>query len=230
VVAAVSLEEVLGQLLADYSRREPSVSVRTILGASDALADQVLAGSPAHLFLTADARQLDRLEKAGLVQPGPRTLLAGNALAAIGPARMAKPVRRVGDLVEPAVARVALAEPAAPLGSYTRAYLESQGLYDAVRARAVQLENSRAVVTAVQAGLADVGLVYHSDAVRAAGCRVLFRVRRSPSPIRYAAAVIGRGAMADKARSLLHFLTEPPALSRFRRCGFTLVRHPAAST
>src|SRR5262249_38409206 len=62
VAAAVSLEEVLGQLLADYARRQPTVRVRTIFGASDELADHLLAGGPADLFLTADTRQLNRLE------------------------------------------------------------------------------------------------------------------------------------------------------------------------
>src|SRR5258708_4674761 len=55
VAASVSLEEVLGQLLADYALRQPAVRVRTVFGASDELADHVLAGAPADLFLTADA-------------------------------------------------------------------------------------------------------------------------------------------------------------------------------
>src|SRR5262245_38138155 len=49
VAAAVSLEEVLGQLLADYALLRPGVRVRTIFGASDELADHLLAGGPADL-------------------------------------------------------------------------------------------------------------------------------------------------------------------------------------
>src|SRR6516165_6903225 len=47
VAAPVSLEEVLGQLFADYAVREPSVRVRSVFGASDELADHLLAGTPA---------------------------------------------------------------------------------------------------------------------------------------------------------------------------------------
>ena len=43
VDAAVSLEEVLGRLLADYSLRTPAVRVRVVYGASDELADRLLA-------------------------------------------------------------------------------------------------------------------------------------------------------------------------------------------
>ena len=63
------------------------------------------------------------------VQPGTRTLLVQNTLAALGPAGGGLTVRRPRDLVRPAIARIALAEPASPLGRYTRALLESLDLY-----------------------------------------------------------------------------------------------------
>lgn len=83
VAAAVSLEEVLGQLQADYAEAAPSVSVRCVFAASDELADQLLAGSSADLFLSADPRQLDRLEAAGLTSADRRVVFAANTLAAI---------------------------------------------------------------------------------------------------------------------------------------------------
>ncbi len=220
VAAAVSLEEVLGQLLADYALRQPAVRVRVVFGASDELADHVLAGAPADLFLTADPRQLDRLEAAQLLKPGTRILLAENSLAAIGPADREVPVRKPADLIRSGVGRLALADPRSPLGDYTRRYLESLDLYAALLAQAVQVDNSRAVVAAVRAGQAAVGLVYGSDAVRAAECRLLFRVRRSPAPIQYMAAVVSRGQQAEQAQTLVDFLTSRSAASRFRHCGF----------
>jgi molybdate transport system substrate-binding protein len=219
VAAAVSLEEVLGQLLTDYVLRQPAVRVRAVFGASDELADNLLAGARADLFLTADGRQLDRLEAAGFVEPGPRTPLARNRLAAIGKAAVVR-VRKPADLAGAGPARIAVANPTVPLGAYTRLYLEGLGLYEAVRAHAVQLDNSRAVVTAVRSGQADVGLVYASDAVRAGDCRILFRARRGPPAITYQAAVVNRGRQPDQARALLEFLTARPAARRFRRCGF----------
>jgi molybdenum ABC transporter molybdate-binding protein len=220
VAAAVSLEEVLGQLLADYALRQPAVPVRAIFGASDELADHLLAGAPADLFLTADDRQLDRLEAAHLLLPGVRTVLAENSLAAVGPAESPGTIQKPADLVGAETARVALAAPSSPLGSYTQTYLEHLGLYEALLPQAVRVDNSRAVVAAVRAGQADVGLVYGSDAARASGCRVLFRVRRTPAPIRYTAAIVARGRQPDRARHLLDFLASPAAGSRFRRCGF----------
>jgi molybdenum ABC transporter molybdate-binding protein len=225
VAAAVSLEEVLGQLLTDYALCEPAAPVRAVFGASDELADQILAGAPFDLFLTADAGHLDRLERAGLVEPGQRVALAENGLAGIGAAGRALAVRRPADLAGPGHLRVALAEPACPLGSYTRAYLDSLHLSEALLGASFSVENSRAVIAAVRAGQADVGLVYLSDSARADGCRTLFRVRRTPVPICYFGAVVSRGHAAGPARHLLAFLGSAPAPRRFRSCGFLPVRH-----
>ena len=49
----------------------------------DELADHVLAGAPADLFLAADPIQLDRLQAAGLLLPQTRTIFAANSLVAV---------------------------------------------------------------------------------------------------------------------------------------------------
>jgi molybdate transport system substrate-binding protein len=220
VAAAVSLEEVLNQLLTDYALRQPTTPVRAVFGASDELADHLLAGSPADVFLTADSRQLKRLLSARLLKRGSVTVLADNSLAAIGQADSALMVRKPRDLANNNVGLIALAKPPSPLGAYSRGYLEQVGLYESLLPRTIQLENSRAVVTAVRAGQASVGLVYGSDGFAAAGCRVLFRVRQNPAPVRYMAAILKRTQEAAQARNLLSFLTSKAAAGRFRRCGF----------
>jgi molybdate transport system substrate-binding protein len=224
LAAAVSLEEVLGQLLADFAIQEPGVRVRTIFGASDELADHVLGGTRADLFLAAGATPLERLESRGILEAGSQTALAENTLAIIGPADCTPPVRKPGDLLRPELTRVALARPACPLGDYTRTYLEGLHLYEALLRRAVLVDNSRAVVAAVHAGQADAGVVYGSDAATVTGCQVLFRARRRSISIRYVAAVLRCGQQVEQARALLRFLASPQAARRFRRCGFLPVR------
>ena len=220
VAAASSLEEVLSQLLADYAPVPTAIRVRTVFGASDELADHLLAGAPGDLFLTADASQLDRLKQARLVMAGTRVALCDNTLAAITSARSAIAVRKPAQLARTGVARVALAAPSCPLGGYTRAFLESRGLVEAVEARAVIVDNARAVIAAIRGDQADIGLVYGSDAACAPGCRQLFQVRRLPVPIRYEGAIICRGQQANRAGDLLSFLESSAAQRRLRRCGF----------
>jgi molybdate transport system substrate-binding protein len=217
VACATSLEGVLRQLIVDFSVIEPSVAVRAVTGASDELATHVLAGAPADLFLSADPAQLRRLEDAGLVDPGSILTLARNGLAAVGPPR-GPAVRSAAGLASPAVRRIALAEPGCPLGAYSRAYLEPLGLWEAVRERAVFLDNPGVVLAAVRAGRAEAGLVYLSDAAAAEGCRVLFRA--GPASVRCAVALTRRGAEKAAARSFAAFLISKSAARRFRQCGF----------
>ena len=173
-VAAVSLEEVLGRLAVEYALRQPRVRVRTVFGASDELADHLLAGGPGDLFLSADPGPLQQLRKAGLLLGTDPVTLAENGLAAIAPADVRLPVRKPADLVCPQLARIALAAPDCPLGRYTHAYLQDAGLFAELAGRAVWLENSRAVVTAVRSGRAEAGIVYGSDALSE---------RRLPAPV-----------------------------------------------
>jgi molybdenum ABC transporter molybdate-binding protein len=224
VIAAVSLEEVLGQLLSDFAAVEPGLRVRTVFGASDELADHLLAGAPGHVFLTADPLPLDRLEAARLLQPGTAVSLAENGLAAV--ARSDKPcrVRKPADLARGDTGRVVLACPECPLGRYTQAYLDGLSLSERIAPRAVRVENSRAVLAAIRAGRGEVGVVYSSDAAGAERCRTLFRVRRMPIPIRYSGIVVNRGTMPGPARRLLEFLCSAQAAQRFRQCGFLFPR------
>src|SRR5581483_792638 len=106
VAAAVSLEEVLGQLATDFALRQPGAQVRVVLGASDELAEQLIGGATPDLFLTADAVQLDRLAAAGVVQADSVVALAENTLAFIAPADSALRARRPADFLVPGVARV----------------------------------------------------------------------------------------------------------------------------
>jgi molybdenum ABC transporter molybdate-binding protein len=225
VAAAASLEDVLCRLLADFAVEHPSVGVRTVCGASDELASHLLSGTHVDLFLSAEVGHLRRLQEAGVVAPGAGTWLAANGLAAVGPADVgpagARPApRSPRGLLGPAVRRIALADPACPLGGYTRRYLEALGLWEGVRARALFLDNPRGVLAAVQAGRAEVGLVYRSDAMAGAGCRTLFNARPDQAAVRYAAALTRRGEQCPAARSLLAFLTSPAAARHFRRAGF----------
>jgi molybdate transport system substrate-binding protein len=158
--------------------------------------------------------------------------LAGNVLAAIGVKEIAQSVRRADQLLRPEVVRVALAEPSCPLGRYAEAYLKRRGLMGTLRRRALYVDNARSVLAAVQAGRAEAGIVYGTDAA-AGGCRLLFRARGPSAPIRYLGTILRQTRHQEKAEALLAFLASPLAAERFRRCGFLPVSrgntHPELS-
>lgn len=223
VAAAVSLEEALDALATDHAQARSGTRIRLVLGASDELAEQILSGAAADLFITADPAQLSRLASAEVVQAETITTVAADSLACIGPGRL-HGVRQPGDLLGRRVRRIAVASPACPLGGYTRAWLGELGIYDAVLERAVLVDHSRAVAAAVRAGQADAGLAYASAAARASDCRVLFHAGALPGPVHYAGAIVRHARQPEEAHRFLAFLASEQAASRFRVCGFQAVQ------
>jgi len=227
VAAAMSLQEVLSELLADFARREPTISVRVVYGASDELAYQLLAGAHADLCLSASPAQLDRLDAAGLLCPGSRTIVAENSLAAIAPVGRLNAVRKPEDLARPEVQRIAVAAATSPLGAYTRSWLEGTGLGD-LMSRAVVLDSAGSIWAALRSGQADVGLVYASAVVRGDGWRVLFRAHHASVRIRYEAAALRFGQSPEEASKVLAFITSPQGGAHLRACGLLPLHAGAA--
>jgi molybdate transport system substrate-binding protein len=223
VAAAVSLEDVLSRLLLSFSLEFPNIRVRAVYGASDELAEQILAGSPIDVFLSADQHQIDRLAAGNVVAANGRFPLVRNGLAAIAPAKSRLPIKKLKDLVQEDIHRIAVAKESCPLGRYSFELLKAHGLLDQLNGRMVIVDHSGAVVSSVRSGQADVGLIYSSDIQRALDCRMLFRVDNLPESIVYSAAIIRRDPQED-SQKLAEFLIRPTLRQAWRACGFLPIR------
>ena len=218
LAAAISLQEAIGQILAEFALRRPTIHVRTVFGASNEVAEHLRAGAPGDVFVSAEPAELDRLEAERLLVAGSRRVIAKNGLALVGIPGL-KQVRNVGDLTAPHVKHIAIAEPACPLGRYAKLYLESAGAYEQLSPKLLHVDNSRAVLAAVESGAAQVGIAFSSDASRPGTYETLVRVPASRAAATYEAALVGRGEPHADAKPLLEFLTSPAAQRCLRRCG-----------
>src|SRR5262249_49811429 len=172
---------------------------------------------------------LDRLETADLVAPGSRKVVAKNGLAIVGSPKVAA-MNKPAELLAPKLKRVVLAEPASPLGQYSKVYLEKAGIYDKLLTKALLVDNSRAVLTAVASGAAQAGVAFSSDAAAERGWHVLFSVPTSKTAVAYASAIVDHGAPLEEAHRLSEFLTSPIAARCYRRCGLRPVARSVASS
>ncbi|HKD38252.1 MAG TPA: molybdate ABC transporter substrate-binding protein [Pirellulales bacterium] len=218
--AAISLQEVIGELLAEYSLAYPTVSVRAIFGASNALADQILAGSPADVFVSASSDEIDRLVAAGMIRRGSRRILAQNGLAVVATIDMPTGARRPADLPKVSAKQFVVADPTCPLGHYTADYLQAAGVYDRLRPRLVQVDNSRAVLSALRDRKSAVGVIFGSDLGNASRLQTLFRVPLGKVEASYEGAILSSANSPKQAKSLLDFLAAREARACFQRCGF----------
>ena len=225
VFAASSLTDVLEEIIAAYEQ-ETGKEVSASYAASSVLAKQIEAGSPAHIFISADEDWMDYLGRHGYVSVEPR-VLAGNRLVLIAPAESTVSVS-IGTKMNLAGIlkneRMAVADPASvPAGSYARAALEFYGEWPALRDRLIPLDNVRAALVVVQRKEAPLGIVYETDAVISPQVRVVgVFPAESHAPIVYPAALVTENRNTD-ANALFDYLQSPAAKAVFAKHGFQII-------
>ena len=218
---AISVADVVRAVADDYEGR---TGVRVVInsGGSDTLATQLLAGARVDLFVSADDRQMNRVEAGGALVSSTRVDLLANQLVVVTTHDRVSEIGALEALVGSGVRRIAMGDPAAvPAGVYARRYLQSVGVWDVLEAKVVPTRNVRAALAAVEAGNADVGFVYRTDLSVASGVGLSFAVPIDVGPaIRYPAAVTTDATDEAAARHFLQFLQGPDAGSLFVEAGF----------
>ncbi len=208
VSAAVSMKNGLEHVGREFERLQPGAKVVFNFGASGDLARQIEAGAPVDVFFPAAAREMDDLEKQGLIMVETRTAVAANSVVLIVPAGEGRSIGSFLDLRRHTVKRVALGSPkSVPAGRYAEEVLQRAGLLDAVRPKAVYAENVRQVLDYVGRGEVDAGIVYRTDALAAAG-RVRIAATAPPAghtPVVYPAAVLTGAKHERLARLFVAF-------------------------
>jgi molybdate transport system substrate-binding protein len=165
VFAAASLTGSFTTLGHRFEAAHPGVSVKFNFAASSALATSIAQGAPADVFASASTRNMDSVVRGGDAA-GPRTF-ARNVLEIAVPPDNPGRVAGLADLAAPGL-KVALCQPQVPCGTLAQQVLDNAH----VTVRPVTLgADVKAVLTAVQTGEVDAGMVYRTD-VRAAGAKV----------------------------------------------------------
>jgi molybdate transport system substrate-binding protein len=220
---AISLKEATEELGHQFQQRHPGVILRYNLGSSGSLQKQIEAGAPADLFLSAGQREMDALEREGLLLAGSRRAIATNLLAVVVPADSRLDLREATDLLRPGVRRIALGNPkTVPAGQYAEACLRAFGLWEALGPRLVFGENVRQALEYVSRGEVEAGFVYVTDAASRAGrVRIAFRPPPDSYPrIVYPAAVIAASAHRSLAQGFIGLLLSPEGRTALARLGF----------
>lgn len=224
VFAAASLKDVLTRIGEDW-KTATGKQVIFSFAASSALAKQVEQGAPAEVFISADHKWMDYLDKAGLIDTASRRDIVGNRLVLVG-AITAAPVE-INDSLDLAgtlgEGRLAVGLTASvPAGIYARQALERLGLWGQVSGKLAEAENVRAALLLVARGEAPLGVVYETDARAEKSVRQLgIFPEDSHEPIVYPAALT-REARTGDASAFLDYLQSPAASDVFAKAGFIL--------
>jgi molybdate transport system substrate-binding protein len=228
VSAAASLKDVLTELK-PLCEKATGVTLTPNFAASGILAGQIRNGAPADIFISADDDTMDGLDKMGLLQPGTRTKLLGNALVFVVPVDSPLTINGLADLTQTGVKRIGIGDPkTVPAGHYATNYLNSQKILTTVQAKLVPLDNVRTVLTAVASDNVDIGAVYRTDAMEEKKVRVAWTALDAPA-INYPIAIVKSSRVPADAAKVREFLLGDAARAVFAKCGFTLPEKAAAA-
>lgn len=221
VFAAASLRDTVDEAARTYEAKN-GVAIKASYAASSALAKQLEAGAPAHLFISADGEWAEYVRARGLSRAGP-TPLASNTLVLIAPQRRAPPLKVApGFELSKALAggRLAVADPrAVPAGKYARASLEALGAWKDVEDRLAPAADVRAALALVARGEAALGIVYRTDAATEPAVEIVDALPPSSHPRIVYPMLVLKGA-PPAADGFARFLASPEGQAAFKRRGF----------
>lgn len=219
---AASVKDAIAEAQADYRHDHPDIDFRDNFGASGTLAGQIDQGAPVDIFFSAADKPMDDLEHKGLVAAGTRHILLRNSLVLIAP--QGSQLKDFQGLTGRSVRSIALGDPASvPAGQYGRQTLTALHLFDLLKAKFVFGKDVRQVLTYVETGDADAGLVYATDALTSTKVKVVTSAPESShDPIVYPAAVIKGSHNEEAARKFVDYLSSPAAQAIFQKHGFTI--------
>jgi molybdate transport system substrate-binding protein len=224
VSAAVSLKDALTEIQKQYEVKNPNVKILYNLGASGSLQKQIEQGAPADLFISAAPKQMDELDAKNLINKVTRKNLVENELVLVIPVNSTLDINQFNDLVKPTVGKVSIGEPSVvPAGQYAQEVLRKLNIWDKVSGKAVLAKDVRTVLTYVETGNVEAGIVYKTDAASSTKVKIAaIAPEGTHQPIVYPAAVLTSGKQQKAAEDFFAYLMNPESKAIFEKYGFTM--------
>lgn len=216
VLAAASLTEAFEDLADRLAERYPDLEIVYSFGPSSGLAQQVLAGAPADVLVTADTETMDAVVEAGATDGAPR-VIARNTMTLVTPPDDPGRVSGLADLARRDL-RVAICEPQVPCGSAAQTLLAEAGVDAAPDTLATDVKDALSLVTL---GEVDAALVYQTDTVAVGGAVRVVAVAQTESVVNdYPAVVLADARNLEAARAFVDALTSELGRSALTAAGF----------
>ena len=218
VSAAASLREVMIAVAESFETSHRS-SVQLNFAGSGSLRQQIEMGSPADVFVSAAPEHIDRLVESGWVATTDRHVFARNVLVLVA---ANDSVRSLEDLEKDNVTRVAIGDPrSVPAGKYALEWLQAEGVWERIQGKTVLGGDVRQVLSYVERGEVDAGIVYATDA-KLLGLEPVWIASGSTAPeaVYETALIDGRREPRPLARAFFDYLGSEEVVRELERAGF----------
>lgn len=224
VSAAASLTNCMQELGALYTQSNPNVTITGNYGSSGALQQQIEQGDPADIFFSAGIKQMTALQDKGLMDDASVREILENKVVLIVP-KGKTPIASFEALVEPSVKLIGVGEPkSVPVGQYTEQVFASLGLTETLAPKLVLAKDVREVLSWVETGNVDAGIVYETDAKISDKVEISCSAPEgSHKKVIYPVGVVKDSKHPQQAAAFVDFLFSDEARQVFAKYGFTVL-------
>jgi len=220
VSAAASLTEAMTEIADLYSKESESGQVILNFGSSGSLQRQIEQGAPTDVFLSASLAKMKVLEEGDLLDNGYRNLLKNEIVLVIP--NEDNLINSFDDLKIQKDFIFAMGEPeSVPAGKYASEVLDFLELSDVLSGKTVLAKDVKEVLTWVELGEANAGMVYTTDAYASQKVSIAEEAPEgSHKDIIYPCAVVKSSENKEESERFTEFLYSEKALSVFEKYGF----------
>ena len=232
IFGASSLKGALDDVKTAYETANPGTTLTISTDSSAALETQIEQGAPADVFLSADASNPQKLVDAGFASGDP-VAFARNKLTIIVPKGNPAGITSPKDLAKPGLKIIAAGD-AVPITKYATQLVKNlsglagypANLPAAYAANVASKEdNVKAVVSKIELGEGDAGIVYVTDAAASDKVDTVEVADEANVPAAYDGVVVKASPNQDAATAFLNWLAGPDGQAILAKFGFL----PAAS-
>jgi len=224
ISAAASLKNCIQDISALYTEKNPQVTITANFGASGALQQQIEQGAPADIFFSAGIKQMNALKEKGMMIDSSIKNVLENKVVLITP-KNAAALNSFEALAGNSVKRIGVGEPkSVPVGQYTEQVFQSLGLTDKVASKLILAKDVREVLSWVETGNVDAGVVYETDAKISKAVTICATAPEgSHKKVIYPIGVVKASKRAAEGQKFVDFLFSDTAKEVFIRYGFTVI-------
>lgn len=223
ILAAASLTDVCNEIKKKYEEANDNVTLTFSYGSSGALQTQIEEGAPADVFMSAAMKQMNALDEEGLMETDTIVELLENKVVLIVPKDSELSITEFSDVAEDEVNLIGLGDPeSVPVGQYAEEIFTSLGILDTVHEKANYGTDVRNVLTWVETGVVDCGVVYATDASTTENVTVVsFAPDGSCTPVIYPVGMVKSSGNSEAARAFIAYLQSEEARKMFESYGFS---------
>jgi len=224
VSAASSLREVLDEIGKTFQEANPDIELRFNFGASGALKQQIEQGAPIDLYISASEDTYAELVDRDFIHIG--ASLVSNELVIITSKDAEYDLQHFSDLTNKDIEKLAMGTPiTVPAGIYGQQALQYEGVWEQLQEKLVFAKDVRQVLTYVETGNAQAGIVYKTDVMSSDKVKVVVKADpKSHNPIKYPVGILDSTNYKTEALLFFEYLKSDKAEEIWKQFGFDVIK------